>query len=232
MRTIRYVLFAILVSHLPAVDAVAQTPVEAGIYAVSYVEVMPSARTTMVAALKRYRDASSRESGYARVDLLEQIGRPGHFVVLEAWRDQAAFDAHGMAATAKQLQDALSSIRVSGYDQRPYKPVNAPPGGPAVSGQAIHVVTHVDIGGGAAATAEAPGMLGQLAETSRKERGAIRFDVLQHAMRANHFTIHEIWDSQASLDAHIAAAHTRAYRDRVQPISGSPVDERWFRAIE
>ena len=97
---------------------------------------------------------------------------------------------------------------------------------------AIHVVSHVDIGGGGAGLAGAPAMLGALAEASRKERGNLRFDVLQHAIRANHFTVVESWADQAALDAHAAAAHTRRYRDALQPISGSPLDERIFLAVE
>jgi quinol monooxygenase YgiN len=215
-----------------AAPASAQAPTESGIYVVSYVEVMPSARTAMVAALKRYRDASSKESGYVRVDLLEQLGRAGHFVVLEAWKDQGSFEAHGMAAAFRQFQDALGPIRVSGYDQRPYKPLAVTSAAATGSAQAIHVVTHVDIGGGAPAQAQALEFLPRVAEESRKERGAVRFDILQHTMRVNHFTIHEIWENQAALDAHAAAQHTREYRDRVQPLSGSPVDERVFRVVE
>ena len=80
--------------------------------------------------------------------------------------------------------------------------------------------------------AAAPALLGGLAETSRVERGSVRFDVLQHAMRMNHFTLHEIWENQMAVDAHAAAAHTKTYRDKVQPLSGSPVDERFFRSVD
>jgi quinol monooxygenase YgiN len=224
----RPLLILLLLAVLPAF---AQAPADGAIYGVAYVDVMPSGRAAMVTALKSYRDASSKEAGFVRVDLLEQIGRNGRFVVLETWKDLAAFDAHGMSASAKQLQSALTPIRISGYDQRPYKSLNVAPA-TSSSPQAVHVVTHVDIGGGAPALAEAPALLGGLAEASRKERGAIQFDVLQHAMRANHFTIHEVWDNQAAVDAHAAAAHTRDYRDKVQPLSGSPVDERLFRVVE
>jgi quinol monooxygenase YgiN len=75
-------------------------------------------------------------------------------------------------------------------------------------------------------------MLTQLAEQSRKERGNLRFEVVQHAMRANHFTVMEAWASEDDRVAHAAAAHTRKYRDTLQPISGSPLDERVFRAVE
>ena len=39
-------------------------------------------------------------------------------------------------------------------------------------------------------------------------------------------------DVYAALDAHVAAAHTKQYRDTVQPGTGSPLDERVFKAID
>ena len=42
-------------------------------------------------------------------------------------------------------------------------------------------------------------LLTALAEASRKEEGNLRFDVLQHTMRANHFTIIEAWQTRKLL---------------------------------
>jgi quinol monooxygenase YgiN len=209
----------------------AQAPAETVVFAVAYVDVTASGQSAAAAALKAYRQAIGREAGHLRTDVLDQVGRPGHFVLVEVWRDQAAFDTHAGGAAWMQFQQALEKVRVSGYDQRPYKPLNVATA-PAATGRPIHVVSHVDIGGGGAGLAGAPAMLGQLADASRKERGNLRFDVLQHAMRANHFTVVESWADQAALDAHAAAAHTRRYRDALQPISGSPLDERVYTAIE
>jgi len=72
----------------------------------------------------------------------------------------------------------------------------------------------------------------RLAEASRNEKGNVRFDILQHAMRANHFTIVEAWQSQGALDAHAAASHTRQYRDTLQPMAGGPLDERLYKSVE
>jgi quinol monooxygenase YgiN len=74
-------------------------------------------------------------------------------------------------------------------------------------------------------------MLTRLAEASRQEPGNLRFDVQQHMMRGNHFTVVETWRDQAALDAHVAAAHTKRYRDELQPLTGSPLDERVFKAV-
>jgi quinol monooxygenase YgiN len=75
-------------------------------------------------------------------------------------------------------------------------------------------------------------LLARLAEASRQEAGNLRFDVVQHTMRANHFTVIEAWRNQQALDAHVAAAHTKQYRDTLQPMTGSPLDERVYKAID
>ena len=214
-----------------AASLYAQAPGETTVYQVAYVDVTSSGRSEAVSALKAYRDASRKEAGHVRIDIVEQVGRPAHFVIVEEWRDQGAADGHAGSAATKQFQQAMSKVRVSGYDQRPYKALHVAMARPA-AGAAVHVVSHVDIGGGGAGLAGAPAMLGQLAEASRKEQGNLRFDVLQHAMRANHFTVVESWSNQAAIDAHAAAAHTRQYRDVLQPISGSPLDERVLVALE
>jgi quinol monooxygenase YgiN len=51
-------------------------------------------------------------------------------------------------------------------------------------------------------------------------------------VRANHFTVIEQWRDQAALDAHVAGAHTLRYRDEVLPLTGSPLDERVFTAVD
>ena len=229
----RWLCFLLSIAMLlawPAARFEAQAPADTAQNAVSYVDVMPSARAAMVAALKQYRDASRKDDGYVRFELLEQLGRPGRFAVVETWRDQKAFDTHAAAAHVKQFRDALQPIRLSDYDQRPYKTLNAASLPGARTDQAILVVAHVDTVGGP--QADAPGLLTRLAEASRKEQGCLRFDVLQGATRANHFTVFAIWQNQKALDAHDAALHTKQYRDVLQPVSGSPLDERVYKAVE
>ena len=204
-----------------------QTPDGTTRFAVTYVDVAASNVAQATTAFRTYREASGRETGFVAVETLEQVGRPGHLAVIETWRDQAAFDAHQTSASLAALQGALQPIRVSGYDQRPYKTLTvAPARGPAGS-NAVVVVSHVDIGGGG--KSDVPALLRRLAEASRAEPGCLRFDVTQHMMRANHFTVVEVWVDQQALDRHVAAAHTKQYRDEVQPVSGSPLDERVYK---
>ncbi len=231
MQRLPCVLLSVLaLSPGPAAQIHAQAPADTAQYAVTYVSVMPSAKAPLVAAFRQYRDTSRKQEGYLRFELFEQVGRPGHFAIVETWKDQPAFDAHGKAAHAKQFRDALQPIRVTGYDERPYKNFSVAPATGAGSGDAIHVVTHLDTIGGP--QGGGPDLARKMAEASRGEPGCLRFDMLQGTMRANHFTILETWANQRAYDAHLAAAHTKQYREVVQPVTGSPLDERVYKAVE
>jgi quinol monooxygenase YgiN len=207
----------------------AQAPADTTFFAVTYVEVMPASKPAAVAAFKLYRETSRKDDGFVRMELFEQEGPPGHFCLIETWNNQRAFDAHMTAAHTKEWRSKLDPIRLSDYDQRPYKTLAVGPAAPASTSRATFVIAHVDIGGQGT---KAPELLRMLAETSRKESGNLRFDVLQHAMRANHFTVIEAWQNEKSLAAHAAAMHTRQYRDAVGPIAGSPLDQRIYKTVE
>jgi quinol monooxygenase YgiN len=215
-----------LLSTSPA-NARGQAPAAApdtAFHAVAYVETAASGAREAAAALRAYRDATLKQEGSVAVDTFEQIGRPGHWVVIETWREQKAFDARD-PGISQRLLDALKTIRISGFDQRPYRTVSVAAGRAGGDG-AVSVVAHVDV---APNPAVAP-MLTRLAEASRREPGNLRFDVLQHTMRGNHFTVVETWRDQAALETNVTAAHTRQNRDELQPLTGSPLDERVFKA--
>jgi quinol monooxygenase YgiN len=197
-------------------------------YAVAYVEIGPASRIAFAEAFNQYRERSRAEAGFGAIERFEQVGRPGHAVIVETWKDQASADAHAMGAAATMFRAALQPIRVSGYDERPYKAMIVAPVKPGIPASALHVVTHVDVSnaGGAAM------LLQRLADASRREPGCLRFDVLQHTMRANHFTVIESWATPQAYDEHVAAAHTKQYREELQPLTGSPLDERTYAGIE
>jgi quinol monooxygenase YgiN len=207
----------------------AQAPADTSFYAVVYVEVTPASKGVATTAFKQYRDTSRKDEGFVRFELFEQAGWPGHLVMIETWSSQKAFDAHAAAAHTKEWRSKIDPIRLSDYDQRPYKTLTVGSAPSVTNSRATYVITHVDIGGQGTNAAE---LLRRQAEASRKESGNLRFDVLQHGMRANHFTVIEAWQDDKALDAHAAAAHTRQYRDGVGPIAGSPLDQRIYKLAE
>jgi quinol monooxygenase YgiN len=102
----------------------------------------------------------------------------------------------------------------------PAQPQNAPQSGQ----EALYVVTHVDVL--PAYAAETVRLLGQFASDSRRDPGAQRFEVLQELSRGNHFTLVEAWQNRQAYEDHLAAAHSKQFRDKLQPMLGSPFDER------
>ena len=88
----------------------------------------------------------------------------------------------------------------------------------------IYVVTHVDV-----VPTEAAGgtkLLQQYAAESRKDKGAVRVEVYIQVSRVNHFSVVEVWENRQAFDAHEAAAHTKKFREQIDPMLGSPYDER------
>jgi len=207
--------------------ALAQAPsTDTTFYSVSYIEVKPSARAVAIGTLKQYRDIVRREDNNIRLELFEQSDRPAHFVIVETWRTPAAYDAK--AAQRKQLSESMESMRVSGWDTRPYKTLTVASGTAEATPKSVYVISHVDV----APDPKIAGMLTALATASRLEDGNIRFDVLLHTMRSNHFEVIETWKSEKALENHAAAAHTKKYRDDIQAALGSPLDERVYKVIE
>jgi quinol monooxygenase YgiN len=89
----------------------------------------------------------------------------------------------------------------------------------------LYVVTHVDVTPNY--TADATKLLQQYAAESPKDKGVVRFEMLVDVLHKNHFTVVSVWDNQAAFDAHIEAAHTKQMRQKLQPMLGSPFDERF-----
>src|SRR5665213_2946304 len=80
----------------------------------------------------------------------------------------------------------------------------------------IYVVTHVDIAppGTAAGTA----LVKQYVADSRKDKGFVRIEAGAQISRTNHITFVEVWQNQKAFDEHIAAAHTRQFRQQIEPM--------------
>jgi len=219
----------LLLSLISTALLAAQAPPDSTAYTVAYVDILPASRTAAITALKQYRDASRKDDGFQRIEFFEQAGRPAHFCIMETWANSRDLDTHAASGNAKDFLNRIDSMRLSDYDQRPYKTLSLGAAHNDKSGRSTFVITHVDIG---AQGTSASDLLRKLAETSRKEEGNLRFDVLQHTMRANHFTVIEEWRTAKTIEAHAAAAHTKEYRNNLAPISGGPLDERLYKAVE
>jgi quinol monooxygenase YgiN len=204
------VVTAAAIAVMPAAQAQTNEPV----YAVTYLDVGANAVTQGVDLLKRYRDTSRAETANLEFTILQETSRPNRFVMVEGWKDQAAFDAHTKAAAAAQFLDALKPIRNSPPDRHMLQPFANGAARPAPASGALYMVEHVDFMGGdpAVAAAAAPLVKG-LADSSRQETGAVRYEIYrQPPPRINHYEVVAAWTDAKAFDAHETAAHTLQFR--------------------
>jgi quinol monooxygenase YgiN len=218
---------AALSAAMPAVHA--QAPAGPS-YTVTYLEIAPAAKAEAIALLKQVAAASRKEAGNQRYDILQRVGRDNQFAILEAWADFNAAEAHRGGAALKQFRDKLGPVRVGPYDERPSLGIDVSPAAAAVAPGSIFAITHVDVTPNF--TAECVAMLKKLADDARKEPGVQRIDAWQQNNRANHFTLSEAWKDNAAVDAHLVAATTRDFREKLGPMSGALFDERHYKSLE
>jgi quinol monooxygenase YgiN len=95
---------------------------------------------------------------------------------------------------------------------------------------AVYVVSYIDVA--PAARGMATSLLRQLASASRKDEGNMRFDILQRTAPSNQFAIVAIWKDQRAYDAHLAASHTKEFREKIKPHLISAIDDRVHTGME
>jgi quinol monooxygenase YgiN len=195
---------------------------------VTYVEVAPAAKAQAATLLKELAAASKQDAGLLRFEILERTAPSNQFVIIEAWKDEAALTAHAATAHAKQFRDKMQPHLIAPIDDRLSVVTTVSPIA-AATGAGLYVVTHVDVG--------PPNRdkiivaLKALSDPTRKDKGNIRFDVLQQKTRTNHFTVVEAWSDQAANDAHEIAAHTKEFRGALGPLTGALYDQRWYKPL-
>jgi quinol monooxygenase YgiN len=210
--------------------AQAQVPGTDAPRVITYIEVTPASADTAAGILRRAAAASRKEAGNLRYEILQHLERRGELAILEAWSDPKAFEAHEGGATLKTLRGELDPLRVGYLDRRLETAIDIDSAVSDPGKDAVYVATHVDVTG--QFKDDAIVLMKKLAAESRKQDGAIRFEIWQQNNRLNHFTVVEVWKDQALLHAHNAAAPARAFRDEVGRMMGALYDDRRYKNLE
>jgi quinol monooxygenase YgiN len=200
------------------------------VYAITYVDVMPNATNSGAALLRHYRDASRKEDGNLRTDVVQELGRPNRFAIVEIWKDKAADEAHDKAASSAELVAKLQTIGNAPFDRRLGNGLYVGSLHGVKEPNAIYVLTHVDV-----IPANKDGcmaLLKAMSEDTPEDSGNLGYTALQQANRGNHFIVMEVWANHKTLDAHAEAAHTRAFREKLSPMVGALYDERFYKALD
>jgi quinol monooxygenase YgiN len=197
---------------------------------VIYVEVMPTASAEAVALLRGYRTATLAEDGNLRCEVAQRIGRANQFAILEVWRDQTAFEAHGRGAGSTEARGKIAAIRNAPTDERVHTALSVGPLASPPEAGAVYVLTHVDV----IPPRKDDGVVAvkRLADAGRAAAGNVRFEVLQQTSRPNHFTVVEIWTNAPAAEAHSMAPATRHFRDDLASMTGALYDERLYTTLD
>jgi quinol monooxygenase YgiN len=222
----RVIIPVLLAMAIMPVAASAQDASSAA-YMVTYIEVAPASNGEATALLRKLATTSRQDAGLLRFEILQRTTPSNQFVVLQAWKDEQALNAHAATAHAKEFRDKVTPMLIAPIDDRLSVALTTSPLASAQAG--LYVVTHVDVG--------PPNRdkiivaLKALADPTRKDAGNVRFDVLQQKNRTNHFTVTEAWRDQGANDAHEIAAHTKEFRAALGPLTGALYDQRWYKPL-
>lgn len=225
-------LFALLCSAMNVsaqAPATPPPPVPADVsplYVITYVELKPTAANEGAGVLKSWREAQKKAQGNLRAEVVRSSTRPGQFVVVAAWQNKAAFDAH--ADAGKVFRDKLNDLRNAPADDRFHNALSV--GKLEGASGAVHVVTHVDVI--PPRREDAVAALKILGDATRAANGNVRYEVVQQTNRPNHFTVVETWRSKEAYDANSMSAHQREFRDKLAQMTGALYDERLYQGLD
>jgi quinol monooxygenase YgiN len=203
---------------------------ESPVYVATYLEVMAPSANSAVSMLAQEAAATRKDDGNRLARVLREIAKDNRFVVVEVWKDQQSYEAHGKSEHTRHFREQLATVQNSPPDERVHNGLSIGPAKSAQPGGAIHVVTHVDVP--PPRKDDVIALLRQLVDDSVKEPANLTFEVVQQTNRPNHFTVLEGWTDRASLDTHEMAAHTRQFRDKLGPMLGAPYDDRAYHQID
>ncbi|MBI2188523.1 MAG: antibiotic biosynthesis monooxygenase [Acidobacteria bacterium] len=199
---------------------------ESAIYVVSYLEAVPASQRQVASLLEELARAS-RTEGPVRYETLQSTTQSNQFAILEIWKDQAAREAHAGAEHTRRFREQVGPLLLAPIDDRICVATMV---GPTREGRGtIYAVTHIDVPGNSRDAAMA--LMRPFAEQTRRDPGALRFDVVHQSNRTNHFTSIGVWADQKSADEGQRAVQTRTFRTGLTPLLGALYDQRWYRPL-
>jgi quinol monooxygenase YgiN len=86
----------------------------------THVDVFPAGKDQTIELLKQLAEASRKEAGNLRFDVLQQDGRANHLPLIESWHDAPAQNAHAMAEHTRAFRAKLVPLQGALYDERLY----------------------------------------------------------------------------------------------------------------
>ena len=150
-------------------------------------------------------------------------------MILEVWTDEAGFMGHDKAASTLHFRDELEKIQIAPPDKRVSSGIYGRPVKGGDRHGTIYVLTHVDVF--PQYEVDCLSLLDRMSIDTSQDDGNIGYEVLPEAdPRPLHG--HRGVDDSKSRDAHLMAAHTRAFRERLLPMEGALYDARLYDELD
>ena len=93
---------------------------EQQLYVVTYIDVFPMFAADTAKALQDFRNASSKDPGYVRIDVIRDVDRTNHFAITEVWKTRKDYEAHLAQSHTKQFREKIQPGLGSPFDERLY----------------------------------------------------------------------------------------------------------------
>jgi quinol monooxygenase YgiN len=197
---------------------------------VVYTEVAPAKAADARKLILGYAAEARKAKGATEITALQRISDPGHFALIEQWQSLADKQAFAATAAVTKYRASLDPLRSAAYDERIHNAQAVGPSKPATSGDAVVVLTHVDV----IPPQLEPGTakVKAIVEEGRAAPGNLRFDDVVQANRKNHFTVIETWKSMGDRNAWVSSKAARTFREDLQPMAGALYDARVFKVLQ
>jgi quinol monooxygenase YgiN len=103
-------------------------------------------------------------------------------------------------------------------------PTAVPPPAPPVIEGHVYSVTYVEVM--PTSRGDAAALLKRYRETTRKEDGNLRCEVVQRVDQPHQFAILEVWKDQKAFEVHAKGATVADTREKIAAVRNAPTDER------
>jgi quinol monooxygenase YgiN len=88
------------------------------VFVIVHIDVFPPGTAETVKSLQAFAQHARADKGCIRLEVLQQIGRPNHFTLVEEWANQAAYDADLSSPEAREFREKLQPFLGSPFDER------------------------------------------------------------------------------------------------------------------
>jgi quinol monooxygenase YgiN len=195
-------------------------------YVVVYVELRPDSRPQGERLLDRLA-SNAIDAGALRFDVDQEVQRANFYVLIETWKNQAAYDAFLALVKTQSLLTQLESFLIAPLDERDGTLIEAGKSAiaPTHAGE-TEVVTHIDII--PTFLTQAQPLIQQFVSDSTNDPGVREFLLVSWDGITNHFQLIERYQSGLAFDNHVSAQHSVQFRTSLQPFIGAPYDERVY----